>query len=58
MTGLSAFERAKGLELVQDKLNELAPQNEAQRQALGPRPSPPVGAPAQMPWPLPAPAAP
>ncbi len=35
-TGLSVFERANGagLDLVQDKLNELTPQNETQRQAL------------------------
>lgn len=36
-TGVSAltrFERANGIELVQDKLRELTPQNDAQRQAL------------------------
>ena len=35
-TGLSALERARGvgLDLLQDKLNELTPQDEAQRQAL------------------------
>jgi hypothetical protein len=35
-TGLSAFERANGarLDLLQEKLNELTPQNEGQRQAL------------------------
>jgi hypothetical protein len=35
-TGLSAFDRANGvpLDLLQDKLNELTPQDEAQRQAL------------------------
>jgi len=31
---LTAFERANGLELFQDKLNELAPQNDIQRRAL------------------------
>src|SRR5215471_6312123 len=31
---LTAFERANGIELVQDKLRELTPQNDAQRQAL------------------------
>jgi len=31
---LTAFERANGMELVQDKLRELAPQNDAQRQVL------------------------
>ena len=31
---LTAFERSNGLELVQDKLHELTPQNDAQRQAL------------------------
>src|SRR5678815_1178187 len=35
-TGLSAFDRANGvpLDLLQDKLNELTPQDEAQRQAI------------------------
>ena len=32
--GLTAVERAKGLELFQDKLNELTPQNDTQRRAL------------------------
>jgi len=31
---LTAFERANGIELVQDKVNELTPQNDAQRQTL------------------------
>jgi hypothetical protein len=31
---LTAFERANGMELVQDKLHDLTPQNDAQRQAL------------------------
>ena len=31
---LTAFERANGMELVQDKLNELTPQNDTQRHAL------------------------
>jgi hypothetical protein len=31
---LTAIERAKGMELVQDKLDELTPKNEVQRQAL------------------------
>src|SRR5215510_7021373 len=31
---LTAFERANGMELVQDKLRELTPQTDAQRQAL------------------------
>src|SRR5215813_7483702 len=31
---LTAFERANGMELVQDKLRELAPQTDAQRQLL------------------------
>jgi hypothetical protein len=31
---LTAFERANGMELVQGKLSELTPQNDAQRQAL------------------------
>jgi len=31
---LTAFERANGMEMVQDKLREVAPQNDAQRQAL------------------------
>lgn len=31
---LTAFERAHGIELVQDKLRELTPQNDAQREAL------------------------
>jgi hypothetical protein len=34
VSGLTAFERANGLELVQDKLRELTPQNDAQRQTL------------------------
>ena len=34
MPPLTAFERATGLELFQDQLNKLAPQNDAQRRAL------------------------
>lgn len=34
VSALTAFERANGIELVQDKLRELTPQSEAQRQAL------------------------
>jgi hypothetical protein len=34
-SGLTAFEHAKGMELVQEKLSELTPQNNTQRQALG-----------------------
>jgi hypothetical protein len=34
VSALTAIERAKGTELVQDKLSELTPQNDAQRQAL------------------------
>lgn len=34
MTALTAFGRSNGMELVQDKLGELAPKNETQRQAL------------------------
>jgi Protein of unknown function (DUF4239) len=34
MSTLTAFERATGLELFQDKLDKLAPQNDAQRHAL------------------------
>ena len=34
VSGLTAFERANGMELVQDKLSELTPQTDAQRQAL------------------------
>ena len=34
ITALTALERAHGMELVQDKLDELTPKNEAQRQAL------------------------
>jgi hypothetical protein len=34
VSALTAFERSNGLELVQDALHELAPQNDAQRQAL------------------------
>ena len=34
VTALTAIERANGIELVQDKLRELTPQNDAQRQAL------------------------
>ena len=34
ITALTALERANGTELVQDKLSELTPKNEAQRQAL------------------------
>jgi hypothetical protein len=33
-SGLTAFERAKGMELVQERLSELTPQNNAQRHAL------------------------
>jgi hypothetical protein len=33
-TGITSFERAKGMELVQDKLRELTPANDAQRQFL------------------------
>lgn len=34
MTAMTALERANGMELVQDKLDELTPKNEEQRQAL------------------------
>ena len=34
VTALAAFERANGMELVQEKLRELTPQNDVQRQAL------------------------
>lgn len=34
LPALTAFERANGIELVQDKLRELTPRDEAQRQAL------------------------
>ena len=34
VAALTALERANGIELVQDKLRELTPQNDAQRQAL------------------------
>jgi hypothetical protein len=34
VSALTAFERANGMELVQDKLRELTPHNDAQRQAL------------------------
>jgi hypothetical protein len=34
VSALTAFERGNGLELVQDKLGELTPKNEVQRQAL------------------------
>ena len=34
VSALTAIERAKGLELVQDKLSELTPQSDGQRQAL------------------------
>jgi hypothetical protein len=34
ITALAAIERANGMELVQDKLDELTPRNEPQRQAL------------------------
>ncbi|MCU0586676.1 MAG: DUF4239 domain-containing protein [Syntrophobacteraceae bacterium] len=34
MTALTAFESANGMELVRDKLDELTPQNDLQRQAL------------------------
>ena len=34
VTASTAFERANGVELFQDKLRELTPQNDAQRQAL------------------------
>jgi hypothetical protein len=34
VSGLTALERAKGMELVQEKLSELTPQNNTQRQAL------------------------
>src|SRR4249919_2801679 len=34
VSALTAFERANGLELVQDKLSELTPQKDVQRQAL------------------------
>jgi hypothetical protein len=34
VSALTAFERANGMDLVQDKLRDLTPQNDAQRQAL------------------------
>src|SRR5262245_40390015 len=34
VSGLTTFERANGMELVQDRLRELTPQNDAQRQFL------------------------
>jgi len=34
VSGLSVFERARGMELVQEKLRELTPNNDAQRQLL------------------------
>jgi len=34
VSALTAFERANGMELVQDKLHELTPHNDVQRQAL------------------------
>jgi Protein of unknown function (DUF4239) len=34
MTAVTAFERGNGMELVQDKLDELTPKNEVQQQAL------------------------